>query len=199
MDGQEFHYVIVGGGSAGCVLAGRLSEDPRVDVCLLEAGGRDSSVLIRAPLGFAAGAPIGLNTSLFESVPQPGLNGRRGFQPRGKVLGGSSSINAMVYIRGHRSDYDGWAAMGNPGWDYAGVLPYFKRAENSEAIGADDYHGIGGPLNVAWLRSPSPLNDAFLAACDLALGRCEDAILEELTAAGVAFATEYPRAPRPNV
>jgi choline dehydrogenase-like flavoprotein len=165
---MEFDYVIVGGGSAGCVLAARLSEDPQVSVCLLEAGGRDSSVLIRAPLGFAAGAPLGLNTSRYESVPQAGLGGRRSFQPRGKVLGGSSAINAMVYVRGHRSDYDGWAALGNPGWDYASVLPYFKRAEHSESVGANDYRGFGGPLNVAWLRSPSPLNEAFLAACEAA-------------------------------
>ncbi len=166
MSPLNFDYVIVGGGSAGCVLAGRLSEDPTVSVCLLEAGGPDTSVLIHAPLGFAAGAPVGLNTSRFESVPQPGLGGRRSFQPRGKVLGGSSSINAMVYIRGHGSDYDGWAAQGNPGWDYASVLPYFKRAENCEALGANEYRGTGGPLNVAWLRSPSPLNDVFLRACE---------------------------------
>jgi choline dehydrogenase len=163
---MEFDYVIVGGGSAGCVLAGRLSEDPDVSVCLLEAGGPDDSVLIHAPLGFAAGAPVGLNTSLFETVPQRGLNGRKGFQPRGRVLGGSSSINAMMYVRGHPSDYDGWAAQGNPGWDFASVLPYFKRSENSEATGANDHRGMGGPLNVALLRSPSPLNDAFLAACE---------------------------------
>jgi choline dehydrogenase-like flavoprotein len=165
---MEFDYVIVGGGSAGCVLAGRLSEDPSVSVCLLEAGGPDTSALIHAPLGFAAGAPVGLNTARYETEPQPGLGGRRGFQPRGKVLGGSSSINAMVYVRGHHTDYDGWAALGNPGWDYASVLPYFKRAENSEAVGANAYRGIGGPLNVAYLRSPSPINDAFLAACESA-------------------------------
>jgi choline dehydrogenase-like flavoprotein len=166
MDSIEFDYVIVGAGSAGCVLAGRLTEDPHINVCLLEAGGPDDSVLIHAPLGFAVGAPLGLNTWRFETEPQPGLNGRRGFQPRGKTLGGSSSINAMVYVRGHRSDYDHWAALGNPGWDYDSVLPLFKRSENSECIGANDYRGTGGPLNVAYLRSPSPLNDAFLAACE---------------------------------
>lgn len=160
-----FDIVIVGGGSAGCVLAGRLSEDPTVSVCLLEAGGPGEGPLVRAPLGFAAGAPLGINTTRYETVPQAGLGGRRGFQPRGKVLGGSSAINAMLYLRGHRSDYDTWAALGNPGWDFEGVLPYFKRSENAECTGANDYRGVGGPLNVAWLGSPSPINEAFLAAC----------------------------------
>ncbi len=166
MEGLEFDYVIVGAGSAGCVLAGRLSGDPDVSVCLLEAGGPGDNVLVNAPLCFAAELQLGLNSAHLETAPQPGLNGRRGFQPRGKVLGGSSSINAMVYCRGHSSDYDQWAALGNPGWDYASVLPLFKRAEHAECIGANDYRGVGGPLNVAFLRSPSPLNEAFLSACE---------------------------------
>jgi choline dehydrogenase len=98
-------------------------------------------------------------------VPQAGLNGRRGYQPRGKVLGGSSSINAMVYTRGNRFDYDHWASLGNPGWDFDAVLPYFKRAEHSECFGATEHHGSGGPLNISYLRSPSMLNQAFAAAC----------------------------------
>jgi choline dehydrogenase len=163
---MEFDYVIVGGGSAGCVLAGRLSEDPEVSVCLLEAGPTDSSVLVRAPLGFAAGAPLGLNTARYESTPQAELGGRRVFQPRGKVLGGSSSINAMVYCRGVAGDYDTWAAQGNPGWDWASVLPLFKRAENSEGTGSNAWRGAGGPLNVAHLRSPMPIGEAFLRACE---------------------------------
>ncbi len=165
METTEFDYVIVGGGSAGCVLAGRLSEDPAVRVCLLEAGPPDTSVLIHAPMGLALGIPLGKNIYQFEGLPQPGLNNRRSYQPRGKTLGGSSSVNAMVYCRGHRDDYDLWAARGNPGWDYASVLPFFKRAENSECMGANAFRGVGGPLNVAYLRSPSPLNDAFMAAC----------------------------------
>ncbi|OYT91701.1 MAG: glucose-methanol-choline oxidoreductase [Burkholderiales bacterium PBB3] len=166
MSAQEFDYVVVGGGSAGCVMASRLSEDPKVSVCLLEAGPTDSSVLIHCPLGIAVMAQIGQANWSYETVPQSGFNGRKGYQPRGKVMGGSSSINAMVYTRGNRNDYDGWAALGNPGWSYADVLPLFKKAENNECFGATEYRGTGGPLNVAYLRSPSPVNDAFIAACN---------------------------------
>ncbi len=165
MQTQEFDYVVIGGGAGGCVVASRLSEDPEVSVCLLEAGGPDKSAFIQAPLGFAATAPLGIYSWGFNTVPQPGLNGRRGFQPRGKVLGGSSSVNAMVYTRGNRLDYDQWAELDNPGWSYQDVLPLFKRSENNECFGADDYRGTGGPLNVSYLRSPSPINKAFLDAC----------------------------------
>lgn len=163
---QEFDYVIVGGGSAGCALAGRLSEDPATTVCVLEAGGQDHSVFVRAPLGIIAMVPWGLfNSWHYFTAPQKGFNGRQGFQPRGKVLGGSSSINAMVYTRCNRNDYDGWAALGNPGWSYADLLPLFKRAENSHCFSNDPYHGNSGPLHVSYLRSPSPANEAFRAAC----------------------------------
>jgi choline dehydrogenase-like flavoprotein len=162
---SEFDILIAGGGSAGCVLAARLSEDPNVSVCLVEAGGSADSVFIRAPLGFAATAPLGLHNWAYETVPQAGFNGRRGWQPRGKVLGGSSSINAMVYTRGNPRDYDEWAALGNTGWGWADVLPHFRAAEHSECFGATELHGSGGPLNVAWLRSPSPLGEAFMQAC----------------------------------
>ena len=132
---MRYDYVIAGGGSAGCTLAARLSEDPAKTVCLIEAGGAGKDLLIRAPLGVIAllpGRPK-ISNWAFETVPQPGLGGRKGYQPRGKTLGGSSAINAMLYIRGHRSDYDGWADLGCDGWSWAEVLPYFRRAEGNSA------------------------------------------------------------------
>ena len=163
MTEMKFDYVIVGAGSAGCVLAARLSEDPSVSVCLLEAGGPDSSVLIHAPAGVVAMVPTKINNYAYETVPQPGLNGRRGYQPRGKTLGGSSSINAMLYVRGNRWDYDHWASLGNPGWGYDEVLPLFKRSENNEQF-QNAFHGQGGPLNVTYPRFDSPLSQMFLDA-----------------------------------
>ena len=167
MELESYDYVVVGGGSAGCVLASRLSEDPQMRVCLLEAGKPDHSVRIHAPAAVVSLVPTTDYNWGFKTTPQAALNGRRGFQPRGKTLGGSSSINGMVYVRGHRWDYDQWAALGNAGWSYDEVLPYFCKAENNEAI-VNAFHGQGGPLNVANLRSPSALSKLFLAAA----GQC---------------------------
>ncbi|MGB8714861.1 MAG: GMC family oxidoreductase N-terminal domain-containing protein [Rhodanobacteraceae bacterium] len=162
---MEFDYVIVGGGSAGATLAARLSEDPAVTVCLLEAGGRGDSIFIRAPAGTVALLPgYGkFNNWAFNTVPQAGLNGRRGYQPRGRALGGSSAINAMLYVRGQRQDYDGWADQGCEGWDWHSVLPYFMRSENNER-GADAVHGDAGPLQVSDQKSPRPISRAFIEA-----------------------------------
>ncbi len=158
-----FDYVIVGGGSAGCALASRLSEDREVTVCLIEAGAKDTSAAIHIPIGllWLMRSPT-LNWNL-QTQPEPELNDRSLFWPRGKVLGGSSSSNAMCYTRGHMSDYDAWQAEGCHGWSFNEVLPYFKRAENQER-GASDFHGTGGPLNVADLRFRSPVCQSFIDA-----------------------------------
>ena len=169
-----FDYIVVGSGSGGSVVASRLTEDPNIKVCLLEAGKPDKSILIHAPIGVAALLPRKFYNWGFDTVPQPHLKGRKGYQPRGKTLGGSSSINAMLYIRGHRSDYDGWAELGNTGWGWDDVLPYFKKSENNER-GDDDLHGSGGPLNVADLRSNMPICEVFAdAAMQVQLPKTND-------------------------
>ncbi|MER9374339.1 MULTISPECIES: GMC family oxidoreductase N-terminal domain-containing protein [unclassified Mesorhizobium] len=163
---MRYDYVIAGGGSAGCALAARLSEDPSKTVCLIEAGGEGRDMLIRAPAGIISmlsGRPR-INNWAFETVPQQGLGGRKGYQPRGKALGGSSAINAMLYVRGHRSDYDEWANLGCEGWSWDEVLPYFRRAEGNER-GTDALHGGDGPLKVSNQRSPRPIAKAFIEAC----------------------------------
>lgn len=160
----EHDYIIVGGGSGGCAMAGRLSEDPNLEVCLLEAGGDGTGNIINIPSGAVAMLPTKINNWAFETTPQPGLNGRKGYQPRGKCLGGSSAINAMVYIRGTASDYDRWAnEEGCTGWSYKDVLPYFKLSECNERI-RNAYHGNNGPLNVADLRSDNPFQQIYLEA-----------------------------------
>ena len=162
---MDFDFIIVGGGSAGSTMAARLSEDPKVTVCLLEAGGNGTSLLLRAPGAVVAVLPgYGkLFNWAFNTVPQPGLNGRRGYQPRGRALGGSSAINAMLYVRGHSSDYDDWAALGCEGWSWKDCLPYFKKSENNER-GSDEAHGNNGPLQVSDQKSPRPITEAFIEA-----------------------------------
>ena len=159
----KFDYVIVGAGSAGCVLAHRLSEDPNVSVCLLEAGGSHNHWSVWVPMAALINMVTKKRNWAYETVPQKGLNGRRGYQPRGKMLGGSSSINAMVYNRGHAQDYDEWARLGNKGWAWKDVLPYFQKSENYEP-GENDLHAQGGLLNVARVKSPGSINDVFFEA-----------------------------------
>jgi choline dehydrogenase-like flavoprotein len=160
---HEVDYLVIGGGSGGSVMAGRLSENPEVQVMLLEAGGQGDSWLVNTPAAAVAMLPTRINNYAFETVPQAGLNGRQGYQPRGKGLGGSSAINAMVYTRGHRSDYDHWADLGNVGWSYDELLPYFKRSENNRRI-QDGFHGNDGPMHVSDLQSLNPFQAIYLKA-----------------------------------
>ena len=164
---QNFDYVIVGGGSAGCVLASRLSEDPNTSVCLLEAGGAGRNWLVRVPFGMVLTVPAPFINWSFKTIPQTQLNGRRLYQPRGRVLGGSSALNAMIYTRGHPSDYDEWAAAGNPGWSWREVLPYFKRGEKNLHF-HDDHHGVDGPQPVSDSSTDNPMHKVFLDAAQQA-------------------------------
>jgi choline dehydrogenase-like flavoprotein len=163
MDEQSFDYIIVGAGSAGCVLAHRLTESGRHRVLLLEAGGRDRNPWIHIPLGYGKLFTDPKVNWLYQSEPEPELNGRRIIQPRGKVLGGSSSINGLLYVRGQREDFDHWRQLGNAGWSFEDVLPYFRRSEHQER-GADDLHGSGGLLCVSDVSEPHPLCEAFIEA-----------------------------------
>ncbi len=163
---EEADFVIIGGGSAGAVIASRLTEKRKFKVCLLEAGGWGSNLLFRAPAGgllMLRDKPK-INNWAFHTTPQKGLNNRRGYQPRGKALGGSSAINAMIYIRGQKEDYDSWAKEGNNGWSWNEVLPFFKKAENNENRG-EEFHGNLGPLEVSNQKAPKPISQAYIKAC----------------------------------
>jgi len=164
MADAQFDYVIVGAGTAGCALAGRLAEDPDVRVCLIEAGGSDAHPFIRTPALVGAAIAMQRVNWRFETVPQAHLHGRRIPQPRGKVVGGSGSINGMVYSRGNPRDYDDWAAAGATGWSFAEVLPYFTRSENNEDYPPSVFHGRGGPMNVRTIARPNRLNRDFIDA-----------------------------------
>jgi choline dehydrogenase-like flavoprotein len=188
--GDSLDFIVVGGGSGGCAVAGRLSQDPATSVALLEAGGSNDNWVVTTPGALVLMVAGKVNNWALETVPQAGLNGRVGYQPRGKGLGGSSAINAMVYIRGHRSDYDRWAALGNSGWSYADVLPYFKRSEDNADFDGD-YHGQGGPLAVNKLCSDNPVQQVFLEAAREAQFRIrEDFNAEEQEGLGIYQVTQ---------
>ncbi len=159
----EVDYAIVGAGSAGCVLANRLSADGKYSVLLLEAGPKDTNLWIHVPLGYGRLFKEKSVNWMYQTEPEPGLGGRRVFQPRGKVLGGSSSINGLLYVRGQSQDYDRWRQFGNQGWGFDDVLPYFKKAENQQR-GGGEFHGVGGPLPVSDTRYLDPISAAFVAA-----------------------------------
>ena len=161
----SYDYIIIGAGSAGCTLANRLSADSKISVLVLEAGGEDSNFWIHVPAGFIKTMVDPKVNWLFDTEPEANLAGRQIPIPRGKVLGGSSSINGMIYVRGQARDYDMWGQLGNRGWSYADVLPYFKRSENREG-GGDEFHGEGGPLNVADVTETYPLLDTVIDAAE---------------------------------
>jgi len=187
----DFDYIIVGAGSSGCVLANRLSADPAVSVCLIEAGSHDNSPRIQTPAGTITLYKSKKYSWNFLSVPQKNLNGRELHTPRGKTLGGTSSMNSMIYIRGHASDYDRWAQAGCPGWDWLGVLPYFKKSENNRIGQNPRLHGTGGELHVEAARDPNPVSTLFVnAAQRIGLARNDDFNGEQFEGCGIYNLTQ---------
>ena len=160
MSNTSFDYIVVGGGSSGCVLANRLSEDPKNSVCLIEAGPKDRSPWIHLPIGYAKTMWDPKLNWKFQTEPDPGVNNRQIYWPRGKTLGGSSSINGLIFIRGQKEDYDTWRDLGNPGWGWDDVLPYFKKAEGNDRLG-EPLHSKTGPLKASSIPKKHPLVEAF--------------------------------------
>ncbi len=197
---MEFDYVVVGGGSAGCVMAARLAENTKLRICLIEAGGENRNLAIRAPLGIVGLVPafpfFRYANWAFQTEPQAGLNGRRGYQPRGRGLGGSSAINAMLYIRGHPSDYDGWAEAGCTGWGWEDVLPWFRFSERNSR-GTDAYHGLSGPLQVGDQKRPRAMSRAFVdAAVEAGFPRNDDFNGRDQEGVGLYQVTQFFDGPR---
>ena len=185
MEQQSFDYIIVGGGSSGSVLANRLSENPQISVCLLEAGPKDWSPWIHLPIGYAKTMWDPRFNWKFETEPEPAMNDRPIYWPRGKTLGGSSSINGLIFIRGQKEDYDGWRDLGNPGWGWDDVLPYFKKAEGNDRLG-EPLHSKTGPLKASSIPKKHPLVEAFIKAAN-ALGVPKTEDFNNLTQEGVGY------------
>jgi len=185
MEHQSFDYIIVGGGSSGSVLANRLSENPQISVCLLEAGPKDWSPWIHLPIGYAKTMWDPRFNWKFETEPEPAMNDRPIYWPRGKTLGGSSSINGLIFIRGQKEDYDGWRDLGNPGWGWDDVLPYFKKAEGNDRLG-EPLHSKTGPLKASSIPKKHPLVEAFIKAAN-ALGVPKTEDFNNLTQEGVGY------------
>ena len=166
MPDGEFDFIVVGAGSAGCVLANRLSENGRHRIVLLEAGPRDRSLWIHLPIGYGKTMWDAKLNWRFYTEPEANMDGRRIYWPRGRVLGGSSSINGLIVVRGQPRDYDGWRDLGNTGWGFDDVLPYFIKLENNAAFGDDQLHGTGGPLHVTSIARKHELIEALIAAAE---------------------------------
>ncbi len=184
MTGKKFDFIIVGAGTAGCVLANRLSENPHNSVLLIEAGSRDTNPWIHIPVGYFKTMHNPKTDWCYQTEPDPGLNGRSIKWPRGKVLGGSSSINGLLYVRGQAQDYDDWANSGNPGWSFQDMLPYFKKCEHQER-GTDEYHGTGGNLKVSDMRLKRGIGEAFIqGAVEIGIPRTDDFNSQDQRGAG---------------